>query len=498
MQPPQFQPQFNADQMPGAGQQQQLQYNAPPNQQQFQPSAFNPPPPQMNRPNQPFNPASFQAPPTRPTLGSMPPNQLQGSFQPPPISNTQINQPPLMNSQTQLTNQISNLSLSTPTGNRDNSPLLFNSNQPVAANKSIPFPQPLQQPNAFNQFSNNSNQMLQRPPAPFQPQTGLPKPPMSFQPPPQPPLGPQPPLAPQSAQMNFPQFPPNPTMTLPPPPSQPTMNFQQPPFANMPPQIQQSNQAFNSFNPAVNQNQVPFMPGQQRAGPPSNVMPPSQFGQPTQFNDGLNRGPPPPFQPQATPQPYMPSYQQQQQQQQQQPQFDQYSQPPQQQQSQQKMDMDQIPNPIEVMQVNSTKYGGEIFETNEAGKMPPLTSTDFICKDMGNCNPKFIRSTIYSIPCNPDLLKQSKLPIALCLTPFSELKSEEVRKYFNVINFNGHLEAEQFTEYFFNFQNSLNKVILKLIENFLIHLELTFYVNWTTSPLNESIFNCFSLNYLNS
>ena len=120
MQPPQIQPQFNADQMPGAGQHQQqhLQYNAPPNQQPFQqPSAFNPPPPQMNRPqmSQPFNPASFQAPPPRPpTLGSMPPNQLQGTFHPPPMPNTQINQPPLMNSQTQLTNQISNLSLSTP------------------------------------------------------------------------------------------------------------------------------------------------------------------------------------------------------------------------------------------------------------------------------------------------------------------------------------------------------------------------------------------------
>ena len=59
------------------------------------------------------------------------------------------------------------------------------------------------------------------------------------------------------------------------------------------------------------------------------------------------------------------------------------------------------------------------------GKMPPLTSTDFICRDQGNCNPKFIRSSMYSVPANPDLLKQSKLPIALNLTPFAELKNEE-------------------------------------------------------------------------
>ena len=46
------------------------------------------------------------------------------------------------------------------------------------------------------------------------------------------------------------------------------------------------------------------------------------------------------------------------------------------------MDMDQIPNPIEVMNFNNSKFGGgEVFETNEAGKMPPLITTDFICKD---------------------------------------------------------------------------------------------------------------------
>ena len=99
---------------------------------------------------------------------------------------------------------------------------------------------------------------------------------------------------------------------------------------------------------------------------------------------------------------------------------------PSQEQQQPKMDMDQIPNPIEVMNVNNTKFGsGELFETNEAGKMPPLITTDFVCKDMGNANPRFMRSTVYSVPSNPDLLKQSKLPIAINLTPFAELRTEE-------------------------------------------------------------------------
>jgi protein transport protein SEC24 len=91
-----------------------------------------------------------------------------------------------------------------------------------------------------------------------------------------------------------------------------------------------------------------------------------------------------------------------------------------------RMDMDQMPNPIEVMQANNSKFGGDIFETNESGKLPPLTSTDFITKDSGNCNPRFIRSSIYSVPANPDILKQSKLPFVLNLTPFAELKNDEV------------------------------------------------------------------------
>ena len=108
--------------------------------------------------------------------------------------------------------------------------------------------------------------------------------------------------------------------------------------------------------------------------------------------------------------------------------------PYEQKQSPQKMDMDQIPNPIEVMIANQSKYGGEYFETNEAGKVPPLTSSEFVCKDFGNCNPRFIRSSIYSVPTNPDLLKQSKLPLAICLTPFAELNTEEVRFFYSILS----------------------------------------------------------------
>jgi len=90
--------------------------------------------------------------------------------------------------------------------------------------------------------------------------------------------------------------------------------------------------------------------------------------------------------------------------------------------SQSRIDPDAIPNPIDVMQVNSAKSSG-IFRTNEPGALPPLVTTEFECRDEGNCNPRFIRSTCYSVPMNTDLVKHSKVPIALSCTPFAKLKA---------------------------------------------------------------------------
>ena len=58
-----------------------------------------------------------------------------------------------------------------------------------------------------------------------------------------------------------------------------------------------------------------------------------------------------------------------------------------------------------------------VFETSEAGRMPPLVSTDFACRDMGNCNPRFMRSSIYAVPNNPDMLKQSRMPFVVAIPP---------------------------------------------------------------------------------
>ena len=282
--------------------------------------------------------ANFQ--PQPPNFQSQPPNfqSQQQFFQQPQFVPTSY-QPPLVNNPSNLEDKISNLTLSGPPSiqqqqvmppptqtknlipsipqmqNRNESPLSFNSNL-TAIN---------QQPPQSNQFSMNGRLPLQRPPGP--PSS------MNSQATSIPPTGP--PMLSNS-------FNPNQQHQSLPPTSQQNQ-FQQPP---------------NQFQP-INQF-VPQLPQMSRPGmmPPQTQMPP----QPGMFNNQ----PPYTNQPgmiQQAPTPLS--------------QFDQYNQqlpqPPsyqqQQQQAPNRIDMDSIPNPIEVMQVNNSKYGGEIFETNEAGKL---------------------------------------------------------------------------------------------------------------------------------
>ena len=42
------------------------------------------------------------------------------------------------------------------------------------------------------------------------------------------------------------------------------------------------------------------------------------------------------------------------------------------------------------------------------------------------CSPRFLRSTMYNVPCTGDLLKQSHLPFVVTLVPFARLHPKEV------------------------------------------------------------------------
>lgn len=68
---------------------------------------------------------------------------------------------------------------------------------------------------------------------------------------------------------------------------------------------------------------------------------------------------------------------------------------------------------------------GGIFVTNEKGLVPPLATTDFVVDDKGNASPRYIRSSMYTVPVTADLLKQTSMPFCLVISPMAEMVRSE-------------------------------------------------------------------------
>ena len=66
--------------------------------------------------------------------------------------------------------------------------------------------------------------------------------------------------------------------------------------------------------------------------------------------------------------------------------------PPQQQAR--RLDPDQMPSAIQVMEDDKRTRSGP-FATNQKGLIPPLVTTQFVTQDQGNSGPRFIRSSMY-------------------------------------------------------------------------------------------------------
>lgn len=92
---------------------------------------------------------------------------------------------------------------------------------------------------------------------------------------------------------------------------------------------------------------------------------------------------------------------------------------------QKRLDPDQMPNPIQVMAENQKSSGG-LFSTAQVGQVPPLVTTKFITQDQGNSGPRYIRSTMYNVPANTDMMKQSAIPFSLIISPFARLGEQEM------------------------------------------------------------------------
>jgi protein transport protein SEC24 len=59
--------------------------------------------------------------------------------------------------------------------------------------------------------------------------------------------------------------------------------------------------------------------------------------------------------------------------------------------------------------------------------VPPLVTTKFVTQDQGNTGPRFLRSSMYSVPATTDMMKQSAVPFALVLSPMARMLEGEMQ-----------------------------------------------------------------------
>lgn len=72
---------------------------------------------------------------------------------------------------------------------------------------------------------------------------------------------------------------------------------------------------------------------------------------------------------------------------------------------QSKLSQADIDTQIQVIQDDQRARRGE-FMTDKRGLVPPLVTTDFITQDQGNASPRYVRSTMYTVPTTADIVKQ--------------------------------------------------------------------------------------------
>ncbi|KAK9309798.1 hypothetical protein QLX08_000620 [Tetragonisca angustula] len=89
-----------------------------------------------------------------------------------------------------------------------------------------------------------------------------------------------------------------------------------------------------------------------------------------------------------------------------------------------RLDPEQMPSPIQVIQDDQRVRGG-VFITNQKGLVPPLVTTKFITQDQGNASPRYIRSTMYTVPTTADIIKQTNVPFGLIVSPMSRIAKGE-------------------------------------------------------------------------
>jgi protein transport protein SEC24 len=86
----------------------------------------------------------------------------------------------------------------------------------------------------------------------------------------------------------------------------------------------------------------------------------------------------------------------------------------------QRINPTQIPSPTSLDTKQIVRYH------TQTGSIPPAATTQFIVTDEGNCSPRFMRMTLYSVPASSDLSTNSHLPLGAVIEPLAELAVGEV------------------------------------------------------------------------
>jgi hypothetical protein len=81
----------------------------------------------------------------------------------------------------------------------------------------------------------------------------------------------------------------------------------------------------------------------------------------------------------------------------------------------QRIDPSAIPRPKYSNPLRPTRYR----TTGEGQHVPPAAWSDFIAEDTGNVNPRFIRASLAHVPATRDVLKESRVPLSLIITPLA-------------------------------------------------------------------------------
>lgn len=82
------------------------------------------------------------------------------------------------------------------------------------------------------------------------------------------------------------------------------------------------------------------------------------------------------------------------------------------------IDPDHVPNVVAVVVQDQEKHAGTHYSTSTRAN-PPLTTSKVTIIDDGQCSPRIMRSTLYSVPTTDEILTNVKIPLALVVQPLA-------------------------------------------------------------------------------